>query len=249
MPSNSSNISKDLRVIGDSHLPEGGFLLIPSRLSFSDLLHLEKFLLGRELEYLIDSEGVYDQLLVAHMEKPDVKSTRFFVEESERNDDQRREIHTAVSKGKIIIFVPSPISAHVGSLTRVPSSVLQALLATSAQTSPLFVDKPNEMRLAIEAPIHPATIFSFGKPLEREAITLPNYQEHLLAAGQAAFDQNPILDSHLGYAIIQGLKKHGSSKLVDGLDGSTLTYDKILAASIALSRHIRQETEKNSARL
>jgi acyl-[acyl-carrier-protein]-phospholipid O-acyltransferase/long-chain-fatty-acid--[acyl-carrier-protein] ligase len=245
MSSNSSNIPKDLRILGEAYLPEGGFLLIPSRLSFSDLLHLERFLVGRELEYLIDSDGIYDQLLVAHMEKPDVKATRFHVEESDRNDDQRREIHTAVSKGKIIIFVPSPISAHVGSLTRVPSEVLRALLAISAQTCPLFVDKPNEMRLSIEDPIHPATIFAFGKPLGREAITLPNYQEHLLAAGQTAFDENPILDSHLGYAIIQGLKKHGSSKLVDGLDGSTLTYDKVLAAAIALSKHIRQETEKD----
>jgi len=118
------------------------------------------------------------------------------------------------------------------------------LLEFHAATTPLFIDKPNEMRLAIEDAIHPATTFAFGKTLNREAVTLANYQENLLAAGQSAFDQNPIFEGHLGYAILQGLKKHGSATLVDGLDGSVLTYDKVLAAALALSRHIKEETKQ-----
>lgn len=242
MPSNSSPISKDLRILGEAYLPEGGFLLLPNRLSFSDLLHLEKHFEGKDITYVLDSDGTYDQLLAAHMQKADVTASSFSAKGE--TSELRQNIHTAISRGKVVIFVPAPVSAHIGSLTHVPASLLKALLSLSATTTPLFVDKPNETRLSIENPIHPATIFAFGKPLERESVTLPNYQERLLAAGQAAFDENPLFESNLAYALLQGLKKHSSSKLIDGFDGSTLTYDKVLAASIALSRHIREETSQ-----
>ena len=45
--------------------------------------------------------------------------------------------------------------------------------------------------------------------------------------------------------MLRGLKKHGAStKIVDGVDDSELRYDKVLAASIALSKVIKKETGK-----
>ena len=56
-----------LELHGESNIPSGGILIIPSRLSFQDLLHLEKLLSGRKLVYLIDRALDYDPLLQAHL--------------------------------------------------------------------------------------------------------------------------------------------------------------------------------------
>ncbi|MFV1995642.1 MAG: AMP-binding protein, partial [Verrucomicrobiales bacterium] len=86
---------------------------------------------------------------------------------------------------------------------------------------------------------------SFGRLLEREAVNLANYQEGLLLAREASFSRRPILECHLAYALLRGLKRHaGSCSVVDGLDGLKLRFDKLLAISIALAKVIRKETGK-----
>lgn len=48
MASNRNN----LELLGEDNIPGTGVLVIPNRLSFEDLLHVEKQLSGRKLVYL-----------------------------------------------------------------------------------------------------------------------------------------------------------------------------------------------------
>ncbi|MCB1093412.1 MAG: 2-acyl-glycerophospho-ethanolamine acyltransferase, partial [Verrucomicrobiae bacterium] len=241
MPSSSSS---RLELIGDEHIPaSGGMLIIPNRLHFEDLLHLEKRFQGRSLIYLIERGMDYDPLLQAHLEKEDVEAIEFACEDS-MLDAFKRQVHHSVEDGAVLMFVPGETLVRSGQNQTIPTRILRFLIDSGAPVLPLFVERPADTCLSIE-PIRDVDriVLSFGKLLEREAVTLANYQERMLLAGEEAFSRRPILKSHLGWALLRGLKKHGvTDKVIDGSDGSELRFDKLLAAAIVLSKQIRKET-------
>ena len=76
-------------------------------------------------------------------------------------------------------------------------------------------------------------------------MSIASYRQALLAAHEAAFSQHTLLDQSLAMALLEGLKKHGKDgRIIDGADDSDLDYDKILAAALAFSRFIREETDQ-----
>lgn len=235
-----------LELIGDDHIPaEGGMMVIPSRLRFHDLLHLEKQFDGRKLVYLIEKNLGYDPLLQAHLEKPDVEAIEFEVDDA-LLEEFKKQAHALVADDAVLIFVPGETLTRSGQSQTTPSNILSFLIGVGTPVLPLFVEHPAECGLAIEdARELERIVLSFGKLLEREAMTLANYQEELLIAGEAAFSQRPILKTSLAWALLRGLKKHGASeKIIDGNDGSELPFDKLLAAAIVLSKHIKEETDQ-----
>lgn len=234
-----------LELHGESLIPSSGILVIPNRLAFQDLLHLEKLLSGRRIVYLIDRRLDYDPLLQAHLEKEDTHGLEF-----SSNDDSlalfKREIHEALAEGSVILFVPGLAHTRPGQVMTIPSEILKFLTSAGAPILPLFVDHPEDTALGTErrAEIE-RIVLSFGEPLQREAANLANYTEHLLIAAETAYSARPVLKSHLAWEILKGLKKHGrSAEIIDGNDGGRLRFDKLLAAAIVLAKVIRQETQR-----
>src|SRR5688572_19116323 len=111
---------------------------------------------------------------------------------------------------------------------------------------PLYILHRNDLLLAIESRRSEGdAIFAFGPVLQDTDATVAKYQESLLLFAEACFSKNPILDRSLGYALLQGLKRHGSrAALIDGKDDQVWRFDKILAAAIVLSKHVKAQTNK-----
>ncbi|MCB1229087.1 MAG: AMP-binding protein [Verrucomicrobiae bacterium] len=242
----SASTASHLELIGDEHIPaKDGVMVIPNRLQFQDLLHLEKSFESRRVVFLIERGFGYDPLLQAHLEKDDVEAIEFASEESLR-ETFKKQIHELIADDVVLIFVPGESCTRVGQIQTVPTKVLTFLIEVGAPVLPLFVEHPADGCLSIENIRDlDRIVLSFGKVLEREAVTLANYQEEILGAGEAAFSRRPILKMHLAWALLRGLKKHGATdKIIDGNDGSELRFDKLLAAAIVLAQHIQQETEQ-----
>ncbi len=237
---------QNLELLGADSIPEGGFILLPNRLSYHDLLQLEATLKAREITYLIDESQSHDPLLRAHLDKHDTDAF-VFSSAAGSSEQLKSTLHPLLGKGRCVVFIPGETATHTGSAVHVPEATLRAILSTAATVLPLFVEKPAELGLSIERGTKwPSAVFSFGKALEREAVTLPNYQENLLIAAEAAFARHPLFDQHLAYALIKGLKRHGGTTTVyDGNDGSELRFDKLFAAAAALSGVIRKETDRD----
>tara|TARA_R110000850_G_scaffold136245_7_gene257377 strand:+ start:1301 stop:3454 length:2154 start_codon:yes stop_codon:yes gene_type:complete len=237
--------SNKLELHGEERIPDSGILVIANRLSFEDLLHLEKQLSGRKLVYLIERDLDYDPLLQAHLDMPNVEAMEFSSDEASR-DVFKKELHQSIADGCVVIFVPGVAHTRSGQNVSVPSSILQFLTSSGAPVLPLFVDHPEETSLSVESRNDVERIvLSFGAPLEREAANLANYTENLLVAAEKSYSSRPLLKSNLAYEILKGLKKHGNSAgITDGIDGVYLRYDKLLAAAIALSKVIQKETAK-----
>lgn len=234
-----------LELHGASRIPSGGILVIPNRLAFQDLLHLEKLLEGRRIVYLIDRRLDYDPLLQAHLEKEDTHGLEFSPDENSLGAF-KKEVHEAIAEGSVILYVPGLAHLRSGQMMTVPSEALKFLVSVGAPVLPLFVDHPEDTALGTErrAEIE-RIVLSFGEPLQREAATLANYTENLLIAAETAFSARPVLKSHLAWEVLKGLKKHGrAAEVIDGSDGGRLRFDKLLAAAIVLAKVIRQETQQ-----
>lgn len=234
-----------LELHGEGSIPEEGILLIANRMSFEVLLHLEKQLEGRKVVYLIERGLDYDPLLQAHLDKDDVDALEFSSGESSR-EVFKKELHQCIANGDVVVFIPGVAQVRSGQVIAVPSHILGFLTTANAPILPLFVDHPEESALGVEdrADVE-RIVLSFGKPLQREAANLANFTEELLVASERAYSSRPVFESHLAYEILRGLKKNASAaEIIDGMDGKNLRFDKLLAASIALSRVIRKETDK-----
>ncbi|MBU6178292.1 MAG: hypothetical protein KGR69_01450, partial [Verrucomicrobia bacterium] len=234
-----------LEVHGEANIASGGILVIPNRLAFQDLLHVEKLLSGRRILYLIDRRLDYDPLLQAHLEKEDTQGLVFSPDESSLAAF-KREIHEAISEGSVILYIPGVAHTRSGQMMTVPSEVLKFLISAGAPVLPLFVDHPEETPLGTERRREiERIVLSFGQPLQREAANFANYSENLLIAAETAFSARPVLKSHLAWEILKGLKKHGrTTEVIDGNDGGHLRFDKLLAAAIVLAKVIREETRQ-----
>lgn len=240
-----ARLSDKLELHGEGNIPDDGVLVVTNRLAFADLLHLEKLLEGRKLVYLIERGLDYDPLLQAHLDKPDVEAMEFSSDEGSR-DIFKKELHQCLTEGSIVIFVPGVAHVRPAQVVAVPSQILQFLTSASAPVLPLFVDHPEDSALSVEDRRSiERIVLSFGEPLQREAANLANFTENLLIAAEKAFAHRPLLQGHLAFEILKGLKKNGTSnKFLDGLDGGELRFDKLLAAAIVLSKVIKKETAK-----
>lgn len=241
----ASDPKDHLLALGKKSIPATGAIVIPNALSFHDMLLLESELQGRKLTFLLEQGSQVDPLLQAHLEKDGISALEFVVDPAQQ-DSFRRQVRTDLEENQLLILVPGLATARPGSPTTVPVEILRFLLEAGGPVLPLHVSHPDESLLSIEPrPRRHTVVFSFGQLMESKAATLPNYWEQLLLAGAEAYEKRPTLELSLGYALLCGLKKHGTSnRVITGEDGSDQRFDRILAIAIALSQHIKKETSQ-----
>jgi len=238
-------LTNRVEIHGASFIPQTGVLVVPNRLSFAALLHLEKLIQPRRIVYLIEKALDYDPLLQAHLDKDSIEALEFCVSETEM-ESFKRALHGHLAAGSLVVFVPGLARIRPGQVVTVPTPVLKFLTSNGAPLLPLYVDHPEESALGVESTREiERIVLSFGQPLQREAANLANFWEHLLAAGETAYSARPIFESHLAYEVLRGLKRRSKSAgIIDGFDGTKLRFDKLLAAAIVMAKELRKRTER-----
>lgn len=236
---------KSIAILGREHLPSTGVLVIPSQLSFLDLLHLEQALDGRRLVHLAEQGAALHPLVKSHLHGENVHALEFAPQTTDPMA-LRQEIQQEIEKGSVVIYLPPETASQTAPLTRVPGAKLDFLLQTQVPVVPLYVLHTNDILLAIESrkPEGDA-VFAFGPVLRDADVTVAKYQESLMLLNEQCFSRNPILDRNLAFALVQGLKRHGSrAALIDGKDDTVWRFDRLLAAAIVLSKHVKASTQK-----
>ncbi|MEZ5387718.1 MAG: 2-acyl-glycerophospho-ethanolamine acyltransferase, partial [Prosthecobacter sp.] len=238
---------KELTVLGREHIPSsGGFMILPSQLGYFDLLRLELLLEDREVIYLVGHRAALHPLLRVHLEKEDVQALVVSPRETEPAA-YREVVEGAIKRGAVVIYLPAEASAISSPLTTVPGAKLEFLLKAGVPVLPLHVHRRQDTVLPIGPRYSDAeVVFTFGALLTGEDVCLPVYQERLmLLAEQCMSEACPSLDMSLGYALIQGFKKHGTrNSIVDGKDEKILRFDKVFAVALALAQVVKKETSK-----
>lgn len=234
----------DRHIKGMENLPAGGALVIPNALPLEAFRDLAGALSGRQVLYLVAADAEYDPRLQKELDRPGIEAVACALAADEM-EALRAEVARRVAAGSLCCFIPPPAPARPGSVLRTDGKWIDHLLRLGQEVVPVFLDRPREGLLSIENPgDYPDRVLHIGAPLAAGA-NRATFMGRLLDLWEAAFSSRPSLDAHLGWLLLQGLKKHGSKAAVtDGMDGSRTTYDKVLAAALALAMRFKEITDK-----
>jgi acyl-[acyl-carrier-protein]-phospholipid O-acyltransferase/long-chain-fatty-acid--[acyl-carrier-protein] ligase len=236
-------MSTSIQFLHPEKIPTTGFLAIPGRLDFQQLLHLEKQFGGRTITFLIEENDSFDPALRSHMERSE-RGAMFSIKD-ENPAAAGTQLAGYLKNGGILLFVPGRAKARPATPVQIPSAHLKTLVSLQLPTLPIAIDCPRESCMGIEKISSlPHAVITTGRLLSEKKVNLPNFQESLLEAYEVAYSTRAIIHGSLATALLYGLKKNPNDKIVDGSNDSEILFSKILPVAIALSKFIIQETDK-----
>ncbi|MCH7225260.1 AMP-binding protein [Haloferula sp. A504] len=235
-------MSQAVKILHADRIPTTGCLVVPGRVAFHELLHLEQLFAGRTITWLIEEETTLDAPIEAFLAKSG--SGAVFSADDADPATAGLQLRESIDDGGVLIFVHGRSVARASTPCHIPGPVLTTLGKFGLPTLPLAVEYPRESTLSIEHDANlPGAIISVGQPIAADRVSAARIQESLFTAAEEAFSQRPLLGSSLGTALLNGLKRHTRTKIRDGADDSSLGFDRLLAAALVFSRYIREETD------
>ncbi len=236
--------STNYRQFGDvSKLSEETYIIIPNRISKSDIGQIQLSADQKELELvlLIDKKNQsLDNLDI----KEDDDKVLIYDFNNGSTDELNSLINNQISKDQIILYIPSKYKALKGANFHFPTNQVKNILDLGLPVIPLFIERLSETQLSIEK--NENTIHSYGEPIKSENLSLAAFQESLLIAGEKAFSSHTVFEDSLVFSILKGLKLHANNtSIFDGNDGSELKFTKVFGAGAALSKIINKATNSN----
>ena len=237
--------SSPIQFLHKERVPPTGCLVIPGRLGMDQLLHFEKLFAGRQITWLVEESAHYDPALSSHLQKSG--SGAMFSATDAAPAAAGAQLQPFLVNGGVLIYVPGSNTTRNATTCHIPSSHLKALCAFGLPILPVAIDCPRESGLSVERLSSlPLAVISIAHPIAAADSSIAAFQQALFEAAEEAYGIRSILKSSLAMVLLQGLKKNGSkNRIIDGADDSELSYGKILAAAIVLSKYLRAETEKS----
>ncbi len=233
-----------IQILHKERVPQSGVLVIPGRLDFQHLLHLERLFSGRKITWLIEESGHHEGPMRAFLEKSG--SGAMFSAGDAAPEAAGKQLEGSLAAGGVLIYVPGRTSARNATFCRIPSAHLKAMCAFKLPILPIAVDCPRESCLSIESPSSlPHAVMVIGQAIEAGNVSVATYQQSLWEAAEEAYSRRPLFKGSLAMALLEGLKKHASrNRVLDGSDDSEVGFDRVLAAAIVFSKHIKEETDQ-----
>ncbi len=232
-----------VRTMGLSNVPATGCLLLPNHISFVDAVVLQ---LGcpRPVRFIIDEEFYRNRYL-----HPFLRTAGCIPITRRRAKDALREAAEKIRAGEIVCLFPEGQLSRSGALLRLQRGYEIIARQAGMPVVPVWLDRLWGSIFSFQGgrffrkwprrfPYH--VTVAFGAPLPADGADIATVRESLLKLGERCYEERPILRKHLAEQCLRGLKQHPFRTLIiDGMDGSTLTRGKLLAAAIALSRYLR----------
>ncbi|MCB1097993.1 MAG: AMP-binding protein [Verrucomicrobiae bacterium] len=221
-----------------SPISTNGALLVPAILTADSLAAIRSALKERKVGMLHETGAKLDPRVESALQE--TGTPRLTITVPRPKEGEIKAIKKAIASGECVLFLPSEIESWPAWTCQCPGETLAVLLSCEVPVQPIGVSV-----LPPPGGAHSAdTVIRFGKVVEPGKDSMPQFWESLFSANEAALTSSPFLTGSLGYAIVHSLKRFGTTgKIVDGMDGSELGYDKLLAVACALSRLIKKETK------
>jgi acyl-[acyl-carrier-protein]-phospholipid O-acyltransferase/long-chain-fatty-acid--[acyl-carrier-protein] ligase len=236
--------SASIQILHKERLPSTGCLVIPGRLDLDLLIQLEKLFAGRKITWLVEEAALYGIHLRAYLEKSG--SGAMFSVDDAAPAAAGSQLKSYLADNGVLIFVPGRATARNATANHIPAAHLKVLCAFGLPILPIAIDSPRSSSFCVESKSSlPSAVFCVGKLIPAEKASVAVFQQALLEANEEAYSSRALFKGSLAMTLLRGLKKHGSKrKIIDGADDSELTFDKVLAAAIVLSKFIKAETDK-----
>jgi acyl-[acyl-carrier-protein]-phospholipid O-acyltransferase/long-chain-fatty-acid--[acyl-carrier-protein] ligase len=226
-------------------LPEGGFLLLPNHLTWVDAIVLQ-LACPRPIRFI-----VFEEIFRQRWLHPIFRAVGALPISSKRAKDAVKAASEAIQRGEIVCIFPEGELSRTGMLLRLKRGYELIARSANAPVVPVWLDRLWGSIFSFERGKYffkwphrlpyPVTV-EFGEPIAPGDADIATVRQRFLALGEHCYQQRPDLEGHLGRACLRGLKKdQWHTALVDGMDHSTLSCGSLLAAAIALSRHLQRK--------
>ncbi|MGJ8673950.1 AMP-binding protein [Rubritalea sp.] len=237
-------MSKAIQYIHRERIPNEPTLILPGRLDHSELIDLENLLSSRKIVWICEEQVSLSSTTENYLKKSN-KDVIAFSATDPGLAEVGKNILDDLGENGVAIFLPGEVSSLNGTSIHITGETLTAICALDLPTLPLAVHIPQELALSIEnVKSQPSAILVFGNLLQAKQCSVAQFRQELLIAFEEAFSSRSFLKGSLGYALLAGLKSHGKIKVVDGTNDQEKTFDIILGAAIAFSKHLQTATSK-----
>lgn len=223
-----------------SPLSTTAHLLLPTRLNEVELNFLLEQFQGTKPVLLTDNN---DTLKPAYKSLVEQEGLELHILSDGAWDD------SALAEGlaqKVVIYLPPETVTSKGGPVNIPSEYMERLCKLGLPIRPLAVHRPAEIRLRTDdLSADPCVIMCPGEMIPAQSASVSEFLNQALISSEKAFSSRAFLKGSFAATVFRSLYHHGKENTVfDGSDNGELTYHRMLCASLALSDHILQQTEK-----
>lgn len=229
-----------VRITGLENLQTAPSLYLPNRVDAVVLPELERLLGGADnVAYMVEEVLAPEPEVARFLKKKHVVSFNF---RKANVKVLREQLLAQMEKGRDVVFVPGRPNSIMGCTSDVPMPFMMQLAALHISPVPVFVGHYREdiLRAFTSDKTYEWIGMNILPKLSPGPLTGERVLEAWLEASATEFERNPILDYSLARLLVEGMRRHGKVELIDGMDGSSLPYYKVLGVAMALSRELKK---------
>ena len=229
-----------VRITGLENIQTVPSLYLPNRVDASILSELENKLGGADsVAYMVEEVLLPEAEVMRFLKKRHVVIFNF---RKANVKALREQLLAQMEEGRDVIFVPGRPNSIMGCTSDVPMPFLMQLAALHISPVPVFAGhyRENILRAFTTDKTYEWISVSILPKLSPGPRTGERVMEAWLEASAIEYERNPILDYSLARLLVEGMRRNGKVEIIDGMDGSSLPYYKVLGVAMALSRELKK---------
>lgn len=235
-------MSSAVKFLHQDRIPSSGCLVVPGRVEFHELLHLQQLFAERNITWLIEENAPLDPMVQGFLEQSG--SGAVFSDADADPAAAGEQLRSLLDGNGVLIFIHGKANSRAGTPCHIPGATMRTLGSFGLPLLPIAIEYPRESAVSIERTASlPRAILAVGREIPAKDAAAATLRQGLLEASEEAYASRPLFKTSLATALLDGLRKHSRAKLFDGTDDSSIGFDRLLAAALVFSKHIREETD------
>ncbi len=220
-------------------------ILLPSRLDAGELEHLMTALEGRKVVAIADADYPIPSELITFLEPLQLEALSLSSSDPHLSN-VGESIQESLGANGVGIFIPPTVTPTNGDPLDIPVETVRALCQLGIPVAPLAVHRTylHKIRtddLADEA----SSLLAIGATIPPDQLESTRLIQEMLIAIEQCFSNRKYLEGSVAEHLLRSLYTYGTQNtLYDGVDGSKVTYQKLLAGALALSDYVKKHTTK-----
>ncbi len=229
---------------GTANLPAHPTLAYPNRVDLRIVQELERAMGGR-IAWLVERSCMPGSEVMAYLHRPGTAGILADINNMSRELLADR-IHDKLKAGFHVVLLSGQPTRAKGTLSNIPTRLLSYLDASTLPALPIYAayssDDP-EAALPDSSP--DALLYLRFMPRQREGKALgARVRAAWMEAAADHLSAHPLLQkASLPHLLVAALMRHQDSRLLDGVDDSSLTYRNLLALALMLAGRLREQTK------
>ncbi len=234
------------RIYGAETRPSQPSFYIPNRVDEVTLAAILKVMGGAESLAFMIEEVLYPSDAVMKVVKDSGCKVLTFNFRKSDSRTLREKLMQLMQEGLDVLYLPGRPNSIIGTNSDVPMPFMMQLGALHIAPVPVFVGtyRNNIRRTFTSSDDYDWATVDFLPKLQPGPQSGERLLESWLQAGCRRFSENPLFEKSLARLIVEGMRKNAAVELVDGLDGTSLPYGKMLGVAMALARWMKKNVKE-----